>query len=145
IAPLDFARDKLAPVTLVVGKGGVGKTTLAAKLAERFADEGRDTLCVTTDPAATLLTMLGMPIVRTTRPQPLRDHLDAWAFDTGGLRNDFLAKWREPIAMILDRGTYLDKDDIDGLVDATLPGADEIFAVLTLGEVLEKSPYERVV
>src|SRR3954462_7332485 len=47
--------------------------------------------------------------------------------------------------MILDRGTYLHKDDIDGLVNAALPGADEIFAVLTLGEILEGKRYERVV
>jgi arsenite-transporting ATPase len=136
---------RLAPVTLVVGKGGVGKTTLAAALGSRFADEEKDTLVVTTDPAASLLTALGQPIARTTRPRRIRDHLDAWAFDTDGIRDEFLAKWRDPIAMILDRGTYLDKEDIDGLVNAALPGADEIFAVLTLGELLERPNYERVV
>lgn len=136
---------RLAPVTLVVGKGGVGKTTLAADLAGRFAADGVDTLVVTTDPAATLLTALGLPIERTRRPRRTRDHLDAWAFDTEGIRDEFLAKWREPISLILDRGTYLDKDDVDGLVNAALPGADEIFAVLTLGEILEQPRYERVV
>ena len=142
---LAFARDKLAPVTLVVGKGGVGKTTLSASLANSFADEGIDTLVVTTDPAATLLTALGQPIVRTTRPTKIREHLHAWAFDTAGLRDEFLEKWRASIAMILDRGTYLDTDDIDGLVNAAMPGADEIFAVLTLGELLERASYGRVV
>jgi arsenite-transporting ATPase len=135
----------LAPVTLVVGKGGVGKTTLATELATQFAGEGRDTLVVTTDPAATLLTKLELPLVRTRRPQKVRDHLDAWAFDTEGLREEFLAKWREPISLILDRGTYLDKDDVDGLVNAALPGADEIFAVLALGETVEDQRYERIV
>ena len=142
---LAFARDKLAPVTLVVGKGGVGKTTLAVDLAEHFAAEKEDTLVVTTDPAATLLTALGRPIERTQRPVRVRDHLDAWAFDTEGIRNEFLLKWREPISLILDRGTYLDKEDINGLVNAALPGADEIFAVLTLGELLERPQYQRVV
>lgn len=137
--------DKLAPVTLVVGKGGVGKTTFAASLASRFADEGKKTLVVTTDPAATLLTALRRPVERTLGPVTIREHLDAWAFDTAGIRDDFLARWREPIAMILDRGTYLDGDDIDGLVDAALPGADEIFAVLILGDLLGRDEYERVV
>ena len=136
---------RLAPFTLVVGKGGVGKTTLAANLAEHFASEELDTLVVTTDPAATLLTALGLPIDRTTRPRRIRDHLDAWAFDTEGIRDEFLMKWREPISLILDRGTYLDKEDINGLVNAALPGADEIFAVLTLGEILEHPQYQRVV
>lgn len=142
---LAFARDELAPVTLVVGKGGVGKTTLSAALAAQFSDAEEDTLVVTTDPAATLLTALGLPIERTTRPRRIRDHLDAWAFDTEGLRDEFLLKWRESITMILDRGTYLDKEDINGLVNAALPGADEIFAVLTLGEILEHPQYQRVV
>lgn len=139
---------RLAPVTLVVGKGGVGKTTVAAALASNFASAGQRTLVVTTDPAGTLLTALGQPLVRTTRPAQVRPGLDAWAFDTAGLRNEFLATWRDPVSTILDRGTYLDADDIAGLVDAALPGADEIFAVLTLGEVLAKSGpdgYERVI
>lgn len=144
---LDSAADKLAPVTLVVGKGGVGKTTTAAALALRFADRKQRTLVVTTDPAATLLTALDRPITRTTRPIAIGEHLDAWAFDTAALRDEFLSRWREPIATILDRGTYLDAEDIAGLVDAALPGADEIFAVLTLGEVLTRTTdaYERVV
>jgi arsenite-transporting ATPase len=137
--------SRLAPVTLVVGKGGVGKTTLSATLANHFADERIETLVVTTDPAATLLTALGQPLTRTTRPIKIREHLHAWAFDTEGLRDEFLEKWREAIATILDRGTYLDADDIDGLVNAAMPGADEIFAVLTLGELLEGSTYGRVV
>jgi arsenite-transporting ATPase len=139
---------RLAPVTLVVGKGGVGKTTVAAALASHFASAGQRTLVVTTDPAGTLLTALGQPLVRTTRPVRLRPALDAWAFDTAALRDEFLATWRDPVSTILDRGTYLDADDIAGLVDAALPGADEIFAVLTLGDVLAKSgpdAYERVI
>jgi arsenite-transporting ATPase len=144
LASLDYAREKPA-VTLVVGKGGVGKSTLAASLANHFADERHDTLVVTTDPAATLLAALGRPIERTLRPRRIRDHLDAWAFDTEGLRDEFLVRWREPISLILDRGTYLDREDVDGLVNTALPGADEIFAMLTLGEVLEQPAYERVV
>lgn len=144
----DTLTARLTPVTLVAGKGGVGKTTIAAATAIRFAERGARTLVVTTDPAATLLAALARPVERTVEPIHLAAHLDAWAPDTRGVRDAFLARWREPIATILDRGTYLDKEDIDGLVDATLPGADEIFAVLALGEILSRSgddAYERVV
>ncbi len=40
------------------------------------------------------------------------------------------------IAEIVDRGTYLARAEIDGLVDAALPGADEIFALLALADVI---------
>src|SRR5512139_4242663 len=36
------------------GKGGVGKTTMACAHAVRYADEGKRTLIVTTDPASNL-------------------------------------------------------------------------------------------
>ena len=123
----------LPPVTLVVGKGGVGKTTIAAAVANQFADSGARTLVVSTDPAATLFAALGRPVERTAHPVAIMPgKLDAWAFDSQLIRDEFLAAWREPISQILDRGTYLDMDDVHGLVDAALPGADEIFAVLAL-------------
>jgi Oxyanion-translocating ATPase len=36
------------------GKGGVGKTSMACAHAVRYADEGKRTLIVTTDPASNL-------------------------------------------------------------------------------------------
>lgn len=39
---------------MVSGKGGVGKTSLAASLAVQFAVEGHNTLVVSTDPAHSL-------------------------------------------------------------------------------------------
>ena len=36
------------------GKGGVGKTSMACTHAVRYADEGKRTLIVTTDPASNL-------------------------------------------------------------------------------------------
>ena len=52
----------------ISGKGGVGKTTLAALLAQVYADAGRDVLAVDADPAPCLAGALGFP-------QDLRDHL----------------------------------------------------------------------
>ena len=44
----------LVRVVLFTGKGGVGKTTLAAATAARVAAEGRKTLVLSTDPAHSL-------------------------------------------------------------------------------------------
>ncbi|HET6582769.1 MAG TPA: ArsA-related P-loop ATPase, partial [Nannocystaceae bacterium] len=47
-------------VMLVVGPGGVGKTTVAAALALRAADSGRRTIVVTIDPSRRLAQALGI-------------------------------------------------------------------------------------
>jgi CO dehydrogenase maturation factor len=52
----------------ISGKGGVGKTTLSALLAQAYADAGRDVLAVDADPAPCLAGALGFP-------QDLRDRL----------------------------------------------------------------------
>jgi len=50
----------LSPLVVVVGAGGVGKTTLAAALALRSAAAGRDTLVMTFDPSNRLKDTLGV-------------------------------------------------------------------------------------
>jgi CO dehydrogenase maturation factor len=45
----------------ITGKGGVGKTTLTALLAQVYADQGRDVLAVDADPSPCLAGALGLP------------------------------------------------------------------------------------
>ncbi|HVX40054.1 MAG TPA: TRC40/GET3/ArsA family transport-energizing ATPase, partial [Gemmatimonadaceae bacterium] len=136
MSALDALLDRLPRTTLVVGKGGVGKTTVAAGIAARFARRGQETLLISTDPAAALGSVLGAPVA--DRATPVASHLNARQLSAARLRAEFLARWRDTIAEIIDRGTYLDRDDVDGLVDAALPGADEIFALLALADLLEE-------
>jgi CO dehydrogenase maturation factor len=49
------------PKIAITGKGGVGKTTLAALLAHVYAEEGRRVLAIDADPAASLAFALGLP------------------------------------------------------------------------------------
>ena len=138
--------DRLPRTTLVVGKGGVGKTTCATAIAAAFARRGERTLIISTDPAAALGTVIGAPV--GTAPTPVAGFdLAARQLSASELRRDFLAKWRDTIAEIVDRGTYLDREDVDGLVDAALPGSDEIFALLALADHLAEplDVYARIV
>lgn len=45
----------------ITGKGGVGKTTLTALIAQAYADQGRDVLAVDADPSPCLAGALGFP------------------------------------------------------------------------------------
>ena len=57
----------------VTGKGGVGKTTLAALLAQTYADMGRDVLAVDADPSPCLAGALGFPEELSSKLQPVSE------------------------------------------------------------------------
>jgi arsenite-transporting ATPase len=136
VSALDALLHRLPRTTLVLGKGGVGKTTCATGIAGAFADRGERTLLISTDPAAALGTVIGSPVAGEANAVPGTPNLFARQLMASELRRAFLAEWRDTIAEIVDRGTYLDRGDVDGLVDAALPGADEIFALLALSDLL---------
>lgn len=147
MSAFDALLDLLPRTSLLVGKGGVGKTTCAVGIARAFADRGHRTLLISTDPAAALASVLGASVGTDATPVATVPNLDARQLDAPLLRDQFLGKWRAVIAEIIDRGTYLDRGDVDGLVDAALPGVDEIFALLALADILADgaSPYARIV
>jgi len=57
----------------ITGKGGVGKTTLAALLAQVYADAGKDVLAVDADPSPCLAGALGFPADLRARLRPISE------------------------------------------------------------------------
>ena len=129
--------EALPPITFVVGKGGVGKTTCAAALALR-ASRSRDTLLVSTDPARALPSVLAHPVGPEAAPIAYAPRLSARMLEASSLRDAFMTRWRDVLATILDRGTYLDDADIGPLVDTAMPGGDEIFSALELARLFSE-------
>lgn len=137
--------DSLPRWVLVAGKGGVGKTTAAAALAVASASREERTLLLSTDPARTLGDALGgLSLTHAPVDVPGRPGLLARQLDAAAARTAFLDRWREVLVTILDRGTYLDNEDITGLLDASMPGADEVMALLALGELSRDEQWQRV-
>lgn len=57
----------------ITGKGGVGKTTLTALLAQVYADQNRDVLAVDADPSPCLAGALGFPDELRARLHPIAE------------------------------------------------------------------------
>jgi arsenite/tail-anchored protein-transporting ATPase len=137
--------DQLPPWVLVVGKGGVGKTTCAAALAVAADHRGTSTLVLTTDPARALSDALGAPLGADPAPVQGAAHLSAFQLDAAVERDRFLERWREVLVTIVDRGTYLERGDVASLVDGALPGIDETMALLRLAELATDARWQRVI
>ena len=60
----------------ISGKGGVGKTTLAALLAQAYADAGREVLAADADPSPCLAGALGFPAALRARLRPIAEMND---------------------------------------------------------------------
>lgn len=88
-------RKNLPPIVFLGGKGGVGKTTLAAGMALGLAGAGEETLLVSTDPAHSLSDLLDRPL--GNRPRQVMANLYACELDPEQARDDYLATVRENI------------------------------------------------
>lgn len=142
---LDPLLEALPRWVFVAGKGGVGKTTCAAALAVRAARRDGDTLLLSTDPARSLGAALGATVGATPASVASQASLFAMQLDAQHERDRFLEQWGDVLRTILDRGTYLSEDDIAGIVDDALPGADEAMAVLALLDLERTARWQRVI
>lgn len=82
------------------GKGGVGKTTMAAVTAVYHAGKGKRTLLVSTDPAGNL----GDVFERNVGIEPTRifNNLDVVQMDAQAITDAYKQRMLEPLAAILD-------------------------------------------
>jgi len=136
---LSFLEDPHIRLLFFGGKGGVGKTTCAAAAALRYArrfPQG-SFLLVSTDPAHSLADSLG-----DFHPPP---NLKVLEFNAQESLDAFKARNRDKLAEIAARGTFLDEDDIRRILDLSLPGLDELMALLEIAGWAERRAYDLIV
>jgi arsenite-transporting ATPase len=123
----------------------VGKTTTAGAIALASADAGARTCLISTDPAHSLGDLFGLE-ARAGAPiaSPCGDRLVIEELDADAYARRWMERARAPLLDVFDRGTYLDAEDVEGFLDLTLPGVDEVAAVLRLAELADEG-FERVV
>ena len=79
------------------GKGGVGKTSMACAHAVRYADEGKRTLIVTTDPASNLADVFEQEIGHQVTPIADAPNLSAMEIDPDKATQEYIERAMSPI------------------------------------------------
>jgi len=131
-------------ILLFTGKGGVGKTTIAAATALRAAQSGQRTLVCSTDPAHSLGDAFGVPLDDAPGAIPgvagaplLGQQLNA--------RARLEESWgdvREYMAAVLD---WAGADAVEAEELAVIPGLDEVFALADIRAHAESGFYDLLV
>jgi arsenite-transporting ATPase len=141
----------VAKLTFVVGKGGVGKTTVSCALALHLAARHprQSTLLMSTDPAHSLADMLEVKAPRFSegphRLATVKNKISIWQIDSDSEFKKFLESNREGILNIVENGTFFNREEIAPLLDTTLPGMSEVAGLLALKDMLEGGEYEHIV
>lgn len=127
------------------GKGGVGKTTCAAACAIKIAKMGKKTLLFSTDPAQSLSDSFDFKIGDEITNIVGIDNLYSIEIDSQKLIENFKKEHEAEIKTLVDRGTFLDKEDIKNFFDLSLPGMDELMAIVKIMDFLKKGEYEMII
>jgi arsenite-transporting ATPase len=127
-------------IVLVTGKGGVGKTTVAASTALASADRGYRTLITSTDPAHSLsdALMIGLG----SDPSKVVPGLDGQQIDTQRQLDKYWGSIRRQLMDVLDWGGAGGIEAEEFLV---FPGMDELFALLEVNRHARSGVYDVIV
>src|SRR5438105_4657005 len=125
---------------LYVGKGGVGKTTMAAATAVRAAEMGHHTLVVSTDIAHSLGDVLDTPL--GAEPQEVADRLDAQEINVLEEVRRTWGRFQDKLADFLRREGI---SDIQADELAIIPGMEEVAALVQIGRKSRTGEYDCIV
>jgi arsenite-transporting ATPase len=127
-------------VLLFTGKGGVGKTTIAAATAVRAAKAGRRTLIMSTDPAHSLADSFDVELGSESRevaPNLWAEQIDA--------QDRLEANWREIQEYMVSLMNWAGVDTIQAEELSVLPGLDEIFSLIDVKRYVDAAEHDLLV
>ena len=130
----------MSRILLFTGKGGVGKTTIAAATALRAAKQGYKTIVMSTDAAHSLGDSLDCPL----GPEPMSVSPNLWAQESNILYNiethwGTVKKWLA--ALMAWRGV----DEIVAEEIAVLPGMEELANLIWVYHYEQKRDFDVIV
>ena len=123
-------------IYIFTGKGGVGKSSVAAAHALKSAEEGKKTLLVSTDMAHNLGDIFGVKPGKEI--MTVRKNLDIYEIDpTYAMKNDF-SEYMDYVKKLLQ---MVDDSEAMGMI----PGMEELFSLLKIAEIYKSEVYERMI
>jgi arsenite-transporting ATPase len=127
-------------VLLFTGKGGVGKTTVAAATAVRAARAGLRTVVCSTDPAHSLADVFTVPLGDT--PAAIEPNLVGVQLDARRRLEESWGSVREYLVALLD---WAGAGTVEAEELAVIPGLDEVFALADIKAFADSGEYDLVV
>ncbi|MBI5123350.1 ArsA family ATPase [Candidatus Roizmanbacteria bacterium] len=139
-----FANPKLNFI-IFGGKGGSGKTTSACAAALYLGQKykNKKILIVSTDPAPSVGDSFNVEV--GNKITEIKKRVFAQELDAKELMEDFRKKNLEIIKTLADRGTYLSREDIEEFASLSLPGMDEVMAVIKIADLLKTKKYDLII
>ena len=139
-------QEKNLEFILFGGKGGVGKTTMAAVAAIHFAKtkkiERKGVLILTTDPAPSLADSFGQKL--ENQPTEVKEvkNLFAMEINAGEVLKEFKKEYGEEILDILQKGTYLSEKETEEMFSLDIPGLDEVMGLKKITDFMDSEEFD---
>lgn len=124
-------------VILMTGKGGVGKTSVAAATGLRCAELGYKTLVLSTDPAHSLADSFDMELGH----DPIEVKPNLWGAELDALR-ELEGNWGAVKRYITEVLQARGLDGVQAEELAILPGMDEIFGLVRMKRHYDEGTYD---
>jgi arsenite-transporting ATPase len=138
---------ELHQLTLISGKGGVGKTTVSCAIAldhaVRYPSE--TVLLLSTDPAHSLGDVLSLSVDDEARSHPDAANLKVRALDSERLLQVFKADYGEVLETLVERGSFVEDDDLSPVWDMNWPGLNELMGLLEIQRILRAGGADRII
>ena len=137
--------DPTARVVVCCGSGGVGKTTTAAAIALRAAEQGRKVVVLTIDPARRLAQSLGVSDLgnapqRVQLPGTAKGELFAMMLNMRRTFDDMVLEHTSP-----DKAEQIFANPFYQTVASSFGGTQEYMAMEKLGQLVAKREWDLVV
>lgn len=139
--------DKPLQFIMFGGKGGVGKTSMAATTSLYFAKEydrrrkKEKVLIFTTDPAPSLADSFGQKIGNEPTAIKGTKNLFAMEIDAKKVLEEFKKEYGEDILDILQQGTYLANEEAEEIFNLDIPGLDEVMGLKKITDFMDSKEY----